>query len=81
MAEMQYAVKIKMKYSGSYSVGPYNDRKEAEGIAADIAFGDVNTIKTQRGSTLYICTDPEAVEVVPFIRKDDRSGNGVIYDN
>ena len=80
MQETQYAIKVRMRYSGSYSIGPYKSRTEAEYLAREIVAGEISELKTQRGSTLYICGDPEVVEVVPFAKKDDRSNYGVSYD-
>lgn len=71
MNQTQYVVKVRMKYTGSYSVGPYKTLEEAELIAKDIAFSGANTLRTQRGTTIFLCADPEVVEIVSFVRKDE----------
>jgi hypothetical protein len=70
MANTQYAVKIRMKSTGSYSVGPFNLMDEARTVAEEIVSGEMESIKTQRGSIIFLCDDPEVVEVVPFTRRD-----------
>ena len=61
MANTQYAGNIMMKCAVSYSVGPYRTLKEAGLIAKDVAFCGVNALRTQRGSAMFLCDDPEAV--------------------
>lgn len=70
MAITQYAVKVRMKHTGSYSVGPFNSMDEARGVAEGIVSGEADGICTQRSSIIYLCDDPEVVEVVPFTRKE-----------
>ncbi len=70
MANTQYAVKIRMKCTGSYSVGPYDSMDEARSVAEEIVSGERESIKTQRGSLIFLCDDPEVVEIVPFTRRD-----------
>jgi pyruvate/oxaloacetate carboxyltransferase len=67
---MQYVVKVHMKRTGTYSVGPYHTVEEAEDVAKDIAFYGANTLCTQRGTKIFLCDEPEVVEVVSFVRKD-----------
>ena len=71
MSQTQYVVKVRMKHTGSYSVGPYRTMEEAEIVAKDIAFSGGNTLRTQRGTTIFLCADPEVVEIVSFVRKDE----------
>ena len=71
MQQTMYAVKVRMKHTGSYSVGPYKTHEDAEVVAKDIAFSGANTFRTQRGTTLFLCADPEVVEIVKFVKKDD----------
>lgn len=73
MGDVQYVIKVKMKYTGTYSVGPFAEREMAENIADEIASGEMSRVKTQRGSTIYICGDPEIVEVLAFFpKREDR---------
>ena len=73
MSQTQYVVKVRMKHTGSYSVGPYKTQEEAEFIAKDIAFAGANTLRTQRGTTIFLCADPEVVEIVSFVRKEEEA--------
>lgn len=66
MANTQFAVKIRMKHTGSYSVGPYASMDEAKNTAMLITSGELDGVQTQRGTILYLCDDPEVVEIVPF---------------
>ncbi len=71
MQQTMYAVKVRMKHTGSYSVGPYRTVEDAEIVAKDIAFDGANTLRTQRGTTIFLCESPEVVEIVQFVKKED----------
>ncbi len=64
MDKTQYAIKVHMKHTGTYPVGPYRTVEEAEIVAKDIAFGGANTLCTQSGTTIFLCDEPEVVEVL-----------------
>ena len=68
---LQYAVKIRMKHTNSYSVGPYSNLDEARAMAQEIVSGNIDEVKTQRGSILFLCDDPEVVEIVRFSSRDE----------
>lgn len=73
MSQTQYVVKVRMKHTGSYSVGPYRTVEDAEFVAKDVAFAGANTLRTQRGTTIFLCESPEVVEIVSFVRKDEEA--------
>ena len=76
-SDLMYAVKVHMA-TGIINTGPYQTKEEANSLAADIAFGDVNTFDTlntfdtQRKGRAYLSELPNYVEVIPFVPKEYR---------
>lgn len=71
MGSTQYAIKIRTASGGMYSVGPYDTLQEAETMAEDIAYnGNLSRLRTQKHGLLYLCDQPEVVEIIPFKMKE-----------